>query len=788
MYSLNELDNKIVICEQNIKNQIFDEMNKSNILYNITFLSMDEFYTNLTFKITNELIYYVMKTYNVTVDIANTYLISLKDIFFINYQGNNKKILFLLELKEKLIKKQYIKQTNILKYYNNNSFIILGYNYIEKKYLLALNLLNDKEIKLNNFLNRKKLIVHEFNTVEDEINYTYEQIIKLLNNNININNIKISGVNSDYYFLLKKFSKMYNIPIDIENQKSLYSTKIGKEFLKQLKNDNYLDYLNIIKINNPIIYNKIINIINDFSFIDNLKDVYNLLLKKFKKTYINTLTKDDIKVVSIDKIDIKDDDYVFVLGLNQGSIPYIKKDEDYLSDQLKDELALSTTVDINKASKEQIMIKLSQINNLHLSYSKASTFKSLLPSSIINDYNMEVIKDHNLEYSYSNIYNQYALTDKIDMFTKYNMTSNELYSLYETYKNYEYDNYDNSFKGIDNTKLKQLLNNKVKLSYTRLDSYNSCKFKYYIDYILKLNIYEDTFYTSLGKVFHEVLSFAFNDNFDFETQFEQSKNKEFKNINSKDEFLLIKLKDELFFIIETIKEQLKDINYDQLLTEEEVNIEINEKCKIIFTGIIDKVMYKEENGTTYVALIDYKTGNIDTNINNNKYGFNLQLPVYIYLSKRSKLKEVCVTGFYYQTILQNEQKAEDEEEYMSKKQQYLKLKGYTVDMQGIVQFDKNEENSNIIAGLRKTKSGSFDSRSKILNLFQMNQLEKLVEKNIIDAGNGIFEGDFEINPKMIIKENKSCKYCKYRDLCFRKDKDIKVLNKVENLSFLEEYE
>ena len=82
---------------------------------------------------------------------------------------------------------------------------------------------------------------------------------------------------------------------------------------------------------------------------------------------------------------------------------------------------------------------------------------------------------------------------------------------------------------------------------------------------------------------------------------------------------------------------------------------------------------------------------INANINNICYGLNLQLPVYIYLAKKAFSKDVCVTGFYYQTILQNEFKTKNDLDYYNKKQSYIKLQGYTLDINNCdLKFDKTE--------------------------------------------------------------------------------------------------
>ena len=43
---------------------------------------------------------------------------------------------------------------------------------------------------------------------------------------------------------------MYKLPITITNERSLYSTNIGKQFLKHLKNNQHKQYLQTLKEEN----------------------------------------------------------------------------------------------------------------------------------------------------------------------------------------------------------------------------------------------------------------------------------------------------------------------------------------------------------------------------------------------------------------------------------------------------------------------------------------------------------------------------------------------------------
>lgn len=786
MYNLNDFDNKILICPSDIKAQILKQINKQNKLYNIKFMSLPQLYSELTFNISKEMIYFVMKEYNVSVDIAKVYLESIKEVFFIETSDINK-VKILLDIKRKLIDNGFINTSSNEEYYKKCNIVVFGYNFIELKYKRAFSSLNNIKYISTTSINKKKLVVNKFKTIEEEITFVLTEIVKLIKNNVDINKIKISGASEEYHYLLKKFSKMFNVSINIKNEKSLYDIAFGKMFLKSIKEGTYEKTLEDIAKRNKEIANLIVNILNDYTFTEDYQDVFTMIQDDFKKTFINENTNNDVKVIDFDTSYFESDEHIFVLGINQGKMPTIIKDEAYITDDIKIKLGLSTSVEINKYNKEKTVSKLFSINNLVMSFSEKLSFADAQESTIFNEYGIEILDMKVNDFSHSHTFNQFKLAEKLDDYTKYNVEDNDLYDLATTYSTKDYDSYDNSFKGIEQSKIQKLLKNEVNLSYTSLEKYNNCGFKYYIDYILKLNIYEDTIQAKIGKLFHYVLSKAFIDDFDFEKEFKYSVNDTFKDASNKEKFLLNRLKIELEFLIKAIKAQLSSINYTQSLFEKEVNIKITNNCTINFKGIIDKVMYEEIDGVVYAALLDYKTGAFDSNICLNYYGLNLQLPIYVYLLKKASKKQICVTGFYYQPILSNQLKAEDEEDYENKKYKYYRLEGYTVDIDNNeLKFDKNESNSSIIKSLKRNADGSFSKNSKVLTETQIAQIERLVEEKIINTSNNIYLGKFDINPKKIKKES-SCRYCNYKDICFRKETDHIVLDEKKDLSFLEEY-
>ena len=195
-------------------------------------------------------------------------------------------------------------------------------------------------------------------------------------------------------------------------------------------------------------------------------------------------------------------------------------------------------------------------------------------------------------------------------------------------------------------------------------------------------------------------------------------------------------------------------------------------------GIIDKIRYKEENGVTYLVVIDYKTGNTDIKLNNMEYGLGMQLPIYLYLSNYLDLDNIKIVGFYLQKLLVNV--VDNKKDYLEAKEDSLKLEGYSIDEENILsKFDNTYNDSKLIKSMR-TSSKGFYSYSKVLSNDEINDIicktDKLIDK-VID---NILDGEFSINPKVIDGENVSCSFCEYNDICFRNEKNIEYINREED--------
>ena len=765
-------DNTLIICPNATKLKILNELLEENTLYNIKFMTKEEFKNNYYFSYDEKALFYLMKKYHYNLDVAKVYL---KNLYVIdeNKVYKNKKLNFLKDLKLELLKENLlIINPNFKKYISTKNIITKNY-YDLKKY--EEEMLNTKVEIPKCSLNTK---VVECKTIEEEVNYVCLKILDLINSGVDINKIFITNYSNDYYYIMNRLFKYYNIPINLDPKSSIYSTKVVSDYLKTKE-------LDLEDKNKSIINRKLINILSSISSLDeDSKEYQTILLDKLKNTYLSIKKK--VNAVNIKDLyqDIfEEDNHVFVLGFNQDILPKMEKDISYINDSIKDEVSLYKTSYINKRNKDSLTYILSTIKNLYLSYKLSSPFSSFYKSSLITDLGLEIITPEVDNFNKSNIYNRLRLAEKLDLYHLYGEKQLGLESLYSHYQ-IPYNTYSNKYTGINNDTYLTNLPYPLKLSYTSLNSYNECSFKYYIKYVLKLDKYEDTFSAFIGSLYHDILSLFLKTNFNFEEEYQKYLEK--RELSLKERLLLLRIKKDLLHLIETLKQQQLLTGYDDALYEKKIDVPLDKKVSVVFTGAIDKIMYYQKIEDTYFTIVDYKTGTIDTHIEPMKYGLHMQLPVYLYLIHYSKVfNNPIFTGIYYQNIMFQYPTWTDKKDKEQIYKDNLMLQGYsTEDTSILARFDSTYEKSEYIKSMSYTDEKGFGTYAKVMNNDTLYNLVEYTKNHISEKTDSILNSEFNINPKVYAGKNIACEFCSYKDLCYMKEPDQVYYDKVDDLSFL----
>ena len=776
-------DNTLIICEENCKIKILKELTNNSLFLNIKIMSKKEFFQEYLFKYNEETISYLSNKYNYKVDIVKMYLNNL--YFLEDKEYSSDKLNFLVKLKKELIENNLlIFNDNFQDYLKKYNILVMDYPYLEKYEKEIFDKLNVTYYKNNNINNSIKL--YEFETLEEEIIYVCQSICKLIKNGIDINKIKLVGITDNYINEVERIFSFFKIPIKLNKGSLLYSNVIAKKFL-----DNYTDNMsnNILNIQNENkdIVKKIINICNKYVYESDSLKIKSLIISDLKNTYIdNQKQKKYIEVV--DLFYPFQDNYVFLMNFNEGVIPKTYKDEEYITDNIKNEIKLYKTNEKNKMYQESAIVKIKSIDNLVITYKLRDNYSEYYPSSLINKMNLEKERiDKNILESYSYLNDLIIYGKKLDEFIKYGSYDDSLNIYKNSFKDISYKSFDNSFKGINKDELKEYLNKKLVLSYSSLNNYNKCAFRYYLANILKLDKYEESFETFIGSLFHDVLEKCLINNLNVDEEVKNYINNLDRVLTIKEEFFVKKVTNDIKFVINVLNKQKEYTALDKVLFEKNIVIDKSRDINVEFTGFIDKILYKENNDNTLVSIIDYKTGFIDIELKYLPYGLSLQLPIYLYLVKKSNLfANPKFVGFYLQYVLDKDIIRDYKKNYEEEKSNNLKLMGYSnSNVHSLVEFDNSFENSSLIKGLKTKTNGEFSAYSKVLDDEKINKIIDLTEIKIDEAINDILEAKFLINPKKIgYEKDLGCMYCKFRDICNRKEGDYIILEDIKSLDFL----
>ena len=723
MHQIDIKDNMLLICPSDIKEKILAN-NKS--LVDISFMTLEEYKKRYYFDYDYHTVKYLMDTYGYTLNNAKEIIESLYFVEDKDYPNNN--LNDLVKIKKELLDKNLLILDPLFNKHNKDTFAY-GYGDIR---------LNDAKVLKGTIID-KHYNIYEFDTIESELEYVYESIFELLENGIDINNIYIVADN-EYENYFKRYNSYYDFKVNYPSDNSLYGTEAAKKFLEDIElKDRETIY-------NELTNKDLVNILNKYL---DLNEAYDFIVEDLKHIKLNKKYKDVVQVVSNNYL-FSDFDYVFYLGFNDKVLAY-KKDNEYLDNEMCHLLGIDDTNDKNRIIKENLICNLSNIRNLYLSYSKNSPFNKYERQMLFSDVNYITYTN---KYLHSNKANRNRYGELLDNLDKYGEHNDDLDSMYSTYDRNNYGDYDNSYKNFNVGK------ETVELSYSSMQSYYECAFKYYLDNILRPDDSDATFFTTIGTIAHNVLQEMVLDN---TKDFDELWDNQVTFTSAKELYFNKKIKEEIREDFNIILKQKELSYFDSVECEKRIKLKLRDN--IFFKGFIDKILKCKDN----LCIVDYKTGNTKIEDKYFEFGLNLQLPSYLYLLQEDPSK---IIGFYLQHLVAPKYVYDEKKDIETQKNEDMKLNGFTTDdISRINILEDLDGKSNVVSKLAITKNGELSKNSKVISDQDMKDMIKLVEDKILEASTSILNNDFSINPKVIDNKNVSCTYCRYKDICYKRIKD-----------------
>ncbi len=650
---------------------------------------------------------------------------------------------------------------------------------------------------------------------------------------------KYTAGNAELYNSINSVREKYILPLaalhdSIKGRNSVrfISEKLYKYFLNIGFDKNISDFISYFKENSDIHMAKqyeavwkilieamdmLVLVMGDKTV--NLKEYKAYLYTAFSKQQIGALpTSLDLIVIS-DLMRSKTEfaSYQFIVGACDGKFPSTDSDNAPISDS--DKLKLSELgIELSPSSREKAYFERFLIysaithsdKSLVISYPASDTsslalrpsftitlIKNIFPKLSIRTNSsadksiMLSNKNYAMEYLASPVESDITEDDpRRDIYAYLKSNDSESLALIKKYlKPYT------PCTRLDTVLTERLFKDEFYSTVSRIQRYNSCRYSYYLDYMLKLKDKKtsDTDAADIGNFVHAVIEQSFKKMNSSGEDISKADEAYFSELTS-DIFeenlpLLYPYSDELggaqLYRLSVIKEnvinslmQIKNhlansafepIGHEIVFDDENfgcINLMLDNGKKLKLTGKIDRADYFENENGRYIRVIDYKTGNKTFSLNEIYHGLDLQLVVYLNALVKGTPHAHHAGALYFriQNPLSELKEHPDDDALIAEKNKANAMSGIIADDE----FCLNAYDS-ITADIAKKAS-----------LSQFRLLSDYVEDKLKKSAAALSEGRIDVNP-YVMSSSGPCTYCSYRSICGLKENDCDKLRTLDTM-------
>lgn len=562
-----------------------------------------------------------------------------------------------------------------------------------------------------------------------------------------------------------------------------------------------------------------------------LGDFIEILTAGFGELKVSTIPPniDQIVIGDIERTRLKRIKALFVIGVNDGIIPKSGGSGGLISD-LDREFLAGSGYEMAPTKREQMftqklylyMNMTKPTKQLYLSYSRTDTSgKPVRPSYLIEEVRRlfprletEVMRERELAMCVET--KQDGFDDLAGLLCDYasgnlQKDSRELSDFYDYMKLYQDEEkvakmveaafWEYRPSPLGSRVAQAVYGDVLHGSVSRLEQFAGCAFAHFVKYGLKLSPDEEFSFESvdMGTIFHDMLArfcAYLNERGESLLTFQRKVMEEFTKktleevavqyggtvlySSARNAYMIRRMERILNRTFLTLQYQLKKGTFIPARFEVPFEIagELPGGSRMRMAGRIDRIDLKEQDGNTYLKIMDYKSGNSKFDPVSLYYGTQLQLAVYLHASmllekqakeRRGESGEVIPAAIlYYQMqdpFVKRDKEHESDESIEAERMDAMRMDGLVnASDDCILMLDGSfAEHSDVIPVDRK-KSGGYTAASKVADAEQFGVISEYAKQKMTDLSSRIVQGSIEVDP-YVRGDRSACTYCGFASIC-----------------------
>lgn len=356
------------------------------------------------------------------------------------------------------------------------------------------------------------------------------------------------------------------------------------------------------------------------------------------------------------------------------------------------------------------------------------------------------------------------------------------------------------------------IKNNYSMTQSRLDKFVTCRFSYFLDYMLKARTRKPARFShaEIGSYVHKILEIVLKEitlngsgiknatDDEIRAVAEKTAEEHILSIapdiaadSPKYKYLIDNIASFAIYVVENIKEEFKASLFEPKYFEENLGdsenvnpykVTLSDGGTLTFYGVIDRVdTYVDENGVEYIRVVDYKTksGGKTFSLEDVINGMNIQMLIYLFaMTSTPSVHERRAAGIMYMPAGKSDLKATDEEidDNSVKKiiDEDLKRSGMYLDDRRILDAIESGEEKRFVDLKydKKTESYKGSASLTLVQLESFGIIERYINSLFESVITTLKKGD--IAPQSLDEGNNktSCDWCSYKSIC-RYDGEVK---------------